>query len=211
MKRNKYKKLLYSLVYKMCLSFLTLQAYSQDTITVMTHNVLAFSGHPKVTHEIDTTILAKAISYYKNKNIDVLVLQECPAENYVKILADSLNLNYAFFKTKSSGNNTFPYGFSRCIMSKYEIIETFDLNTTKFEIPDTIYQRHLGSVILRTPVGFIQVTGLHLCANWGKKFRENNRMQELDVMLSYVPKCDSCVANIVAGDLNSRPSIYIIK
>jgi len=96
-------------------------------------------------------------------------------------------------------------GKSRCIMSKYEIEETFDLNKNKVEIPDTLFQRHLGSVILRTPIGKIQFTGLHLCANHGNRFRENTRMKELDVMLSYVQNCDSCVANIVAGDFNSKP------
>lgn len=194
-------------MYNICLflCLLTLPARSQERFTVLTHNVLAFSGHPKETHEIDTTILRKAISYYKGKNVDMLVLQECPSEKYIKILADSLDFNFTFFRGKYSGSNTYPYGFPGCIMSKYEIVDTFDLNTTKVEVQDAVFQRHLGSVVLKTPMGLIQLIGLHLCANWGGEFREGTRLRELDVLLKAVPKCDSCVAHIVAGDFNSKP------
>lgn len=206
MKRTKLKFSLYPLVFQVCLFFLISNVYAQDTINILSHNVLAFSGHPKKTHEIDSAILEEAISYYKSKRPDILILQECPPEKYVSVLADSLNFNYLFFKTKSSGSDVYPYGFPGCIMTRYQIVESFDLNAEKLDIPDSICQRHMGNALVETPLGLIQLTALHLCANWGKRFRENTRMEELHVLFNDLPEYESCLAHIIAGDFNSQPS-----
>lgn len=206
MKRTNLKFPLYSLVFQVCLFFLISNVYAQDTINILSHNVLAFSGHPKKTHKIDSAILGEAISYYKSKRPDILILQECPPEEYVGKLADSLNFNYLFFKTKSSGSEVYPYGFPGCIMSRYPILKSSDLNAERLDIHDSICQRHMGNALIKTPQGLIQISALHLCANWGKRFRENTRLEELHVLFNDLPEYESCVAHIIAGDFNSKPS-----
>lgn len=195
----------YTLVFNICMVVLISNVNAQDTVNILSHNVLAFSGHPKKTHEIDNDILSEAISFYKSKNPDILILQECPTEHYVRLLAESLNFNYVFFKTKSSGSKVYPYGFPGCIMTRYHILESFDLNTERLDIPDSICQRHMGNALVETPLGLIQVTALHLCANWGGRFRENTRLKELEVLFNEMPDYTSSAAHIIAGDFNSLP------
>jgi endonuclease/exonuclease/phosphatase family metal-dependent hydrolase len=184
-------------------SLLSLELHSVDTIKVLTHNVLAFSGHPKQTHPTDPEILRQAIGFYASLDVDVLVLQECPSEEMVSVLAEGLGFNYTFFVTKGSSGLTYPYGFPGAILSRFPMAEPFDLNVEVPHISDTIFRRHMGSVLLHTDEGNIQVTGVHLCSNWGGRNREVTRMKELEVMMEYLPGCDSCIARIVAGDFNS--------
>jgi endonuclease/exonuclease/phosphatase family metal-dependent hydrolase len=187
------------------LSFLTLQVFALGSIKIITHNVLAFSGHPKKIHQTDSMVFAKAVDFYKNLQLDIIILQECPPEQYIKKLAKKLNSNYVFFEAKYPGNTTFPYGFPGCIITKYPIVHSFDVNVVQPNIADSIFQRHAGQVIIKTEDGPIQITGIHLCANWGNVNRESTRMSELDILFSKLPSCDSCIANIIAGDFNSLP------
>lgn len=205
MKRNSILSFFKSSLYTVLFSLTTFQVYSQDTITLITHNVLAFSGHPKEIFITDTSILQNAISFYESMDADILVLQESPPEKYIRILADSLDYNYSFFNTKEDGDSIYPYGFPGCILTKYPILQTFDFTIDLVNIPDTIFSRSSGEVILSTPIGLIQVTGLHLCADWGKRFRETTRVKELDLLLKNLQQCESCIASFVVGDFNSRP------
>jgi endonuclease/exonuclease/phosphatase family metal-dependent hydrolase len=176
-----------------------------NSIIIVSHNVLAFSGHPKDIHEIDTVILQRAIKFYRELNTDILVIQESPSEGYVQILADSLGFNYFFLQEKFLGNKEYPYGFPGCILSKFPFKETFDYNKKKSQIPDSIFQRHWGGVKVETTLGIIQLHSVHLCADWGGQYRESTRMTELAFLLKEVQTCDSCIANIIVGDFNSLP------
>jgi endonuclease/exonuclease/phosphatase family metal-dependent hydrolase len=150
-------------------------------------------------------ILERAIEFYKELNIDILVIQESPAEDYVKILADRLGFNYFFLQEKFSGNKEYPYGFPGSILSKFPFKETIDYNKKFPQISDSIFQRHWGGVEIETSLGLIQLHSVHLCANWGGEFRESTRMAELSYLLKEVQTCDSCIIKIIAGDFNSLP------
>jgi len=184
---------------------LSLYGYSQDTITVLTHNVLAFSGHPIEIHHTDSIILQNAIAFYREINPDIIILQECPAIENVKKLADSLLYDFEFFKPRFQGNDQYPYGFPGCVMTRFPIIESYDFLNDREGIPDSIFERHFGMVKLETENGTIQVTGLHLCADFNGKFREGTRLREIDLALTKIITCDTCFLNILAGDFNSKP------
>jgi len=192
------------------LSHISLQA--QDTIKVLTHNVLAFSGYPKSKFITDTAIFNRAKEFYKNSKADIIILQECPEIQYIKALAEYLNYNFKYFKPKYKGNETYPYGFPGCVLTKYPITDTLDFNGGMKKGADSIFQRHFGIVNILTNKGKIQVTGLHLCADWGNKFRETTRLIEIDILQKTVLKCKDCFLQILAGDCNSIPgSIPINK
>jgi endonuclease/exonuclease/phosphatase family metal-dependent hydrolase len=178
---------------------------AQDTITVLTHNVLAFSGHPRDTHPTDSVVFRKAVDFYRQTRADILILQEAPPESTIRKLAVELNYACAYFTPKYAGDAVYPYGFPGCILSRFEISSSTDYNRAFPDMPDTLFQRHLGEVILRTPRGALQVIGLHLCADWGNTFRESTRLAELDYLFSRLVICDTCTATLAAGDFNSRP------
>ena len=181
------------------------QLVAQDTITVLTHNVLAFSGHPRDTHHIDSVVFRKAVDFYRQTNADILILQETPPESMMEKLAQELNYSYVYFSPKYQGDAVYPYGFPGCILSRFEITSSTDYNRAFPDMPDSLFQRHLGEVILQTPRGALQVIGLHLCADWGNVFRESTRLAELDYLFSRLVFCDTCTAILAAGDFNSRP------
>jgi endonuclease/exonuclease/phosphatase family metal-dependent hydrolase len=189
----------------LCFLLLPFSSFSQDTITLLSHNVLAFSGHPKDVHDTDTAVFNRALAYYKSLNADVIVLQEGPQELYVKKLAAALNFTYAFFKEGWAGNNQYPHGFPGCVISRFPILETTDQNQNRTHLVDSIFQRHLGFVKLKTPKGIVQVVGLHLCADFGGRFREGTRMKELEILFKTLPECKTCICTILAGDFNSKP------
>lgn len=184
---------------------INLPAFSQDTLRIMTHNVLAFSGHPKEYHKLDEDILNNGISFYRKMQVDLLLLQESPPEPYVQILADSLGFDYFFMQGKYKGGGNYPYGFPGTILSRYPVDLTFDFNAEVANVADSVFQRHLGTATLITPLGKLQVTGVHLCADWGGKFREGTRMKELELLFEYLPDCQDCIVRILAGDFNSTP------
>jgi endonuclease/exonuclease/phosphatase family metal-dependent hydrolase len=189
----------------LCFLLLPFSSFSQDTITLVSHNVLAFSGHPKEVHQTDTAVFNRALAYYKSLNADVIVLQEGPQELYVKKLAASLNFKYAFFKDGWAGNSQYPHGFPGCVISRFPILEIADQNQNRTHLADSVFQRHLGFVKLKAPIGIIQVVGLHLCADFGGRFREGTRMKELEILFETLPECKTCICTILAGDFNSKP------
>ena len=193
-------KTLFGIIFIFIFSLSRGQVPIDSSIIIVSHNVLAFSGHPKDINKPDTMILERAIKFYKELHIDILVIQESPSEDFVKILADGLGLNYFFLQTK------YLYGFPGCILSKFPFKQTFDYNKTISQLSDSIFQRHWGGVKVETSWGIIQLHSVHLCADWGGKFRESTRMKELTYLLNEVQTCDSCLANIVAGDFNSIPN-----
>jgi endonuclease/exonuclease/phosphatase family metal-dependent hydrolase len=181
-------------------------SFAQDTLRVLTHNVLAFSGHPKELHYTDTAIVEKAIEFYASLQPDILIIQESPAEETIEYMAKKLNFQYAFFQSAYKGDKTFPYGFPGAILTRYSIQDNFDLNKNRNTIADSIFQRFLGSVVIQTELGTIQVVGLHLCADWGNKFRENTRMNEITLLFNRIELCDSCITQLIVGDFNSTPT-----
>lgn len=187
------------------------QIINNKTIILVSHNVLAFSGHPKDIHKIDTLILEEAIKYYKNLNVDILVIQESPSEEYVRILAERLGFNYFFLHGKFKGNNEFPYGFPGSILTKFPIVEQDDFNIRFSNLHDTLFQRHWGGVTIRTNLGLMQLYSLHLCADWGGMNREKTRIVELKLLLKEIKKCDSCISTFVVGDFNSIPNSIPFK
>lgn len=180
----------------------------QDTVSVMTHNVLAFSGHPKELHHLDTNIFNRAIRFYREKNPDILVLQECPPERYVSKLADSLGYHYRYFKTGWTGNEVFPYGFPGSVLCKYPIKKAFDFQLNRGQVADSLFQRHLGFVKIPFRDKNISLGAMHLCANYDGRFRENTRLNEIDIMFRNFKRFNkehNADIFILAGDFNSTP------
>jgi len=174
-------------------------------LTVISHNVLAYAGHPDSVWITNNDIVVKAVEFYKIHDPDIIVLQEAPVESVVATLAELLNFNYVYFNQGSPGSTQYPYGFPGAILSHFDIHNPRDFNKNNPEKPSYIFQRHLGSATIETPSGPVFVVASHLCANWGGVFREETRMAEVQYVKENVKFCDQCKLNIWASDFNFKP------
>jgi len=200
MKNNLVAYLFYTLLF---VSSIT--TFAADTITVISHNVLAFSGHPTKIHKTDHLVVQQAIEFYRKTKADIILLSESPSEETIRILADSLNYHYAFYTANWNGNTEYPYGFPGCILTKFPISKSIDYNKDRNNIADSLFQRFWGSCYLTTKYGKARITGVHLCANFDRN-RESNRIAELNLLFTNIDTCNDCAFDILAGDFNSLPN-----
>lgn len=173
-------------------------------IQVMTHNVLAYAGHPTTIHKTDSIILNDAVTFYKEMNPDILVIQESPIEEDIELLADALGYNYVFFKRKWTGSTDYPYGFPGAILTKFPITSTFDVQDNRSGIAADLFERYFGIAEIETDKGSIQIAAMHLCADFDR-FREDTRLEELEIVFDTVQKDDTFLATFIIGDCNSEP------
>jgi len=185
--------------------FFSVNCIASDSLRVISHNVLAFSGHPTDIHISNSSIIERAAEYYSSLRPDILVLQECPGESTIAYLAERLGYNYVFLTGLFKGNKNFPYGFPGAVLSPYKLTSIKDINLVRENLPDSIFQRHAGQVIVETESGNLSVTGLHLCADFDNRSHESTRLAEISALMNTLIPCDSCWLEILAGDFNSLP------
>lgn len=185
--------------------FLNIACSQKSDLTVISHNVLAFAGHPDSVWVTNNEMVIKAAELYESHNPDIIILQEAPEEPVIEMLAELLNFNYVYFSPGSAGSTQYPYGFPGAILSHYKIHDPEDFIKKFPEKPETVFTRHLGSAKVETPQGPIFILATHLCSNFGGVFREETRMAEVSYIKENVQFCDQCRLNIWAADFNFKP------
>jgi endonuclease/exonuclease/phosphatase family metal-dependent hydrolase len=184
-----------------------LSAKAQDSLTIVSHNVLAFAGHPTEIHRTDSALILKAAAFYKSQGADLVVLQECPEKEGIELLARAMGFHLVFLKQGWKGNPTsaYPYGFPGAILSRYPLTLRYDVHASTDTIPKGVYERHFGGAEIKTKKGTLLILGNHLCADYDGKFREETRLEELNFAFRKMPDCKNCIATVWAGDFNSKP------
>jgi endonuclease/exonuclease/phosphatase family metal-dependent hydrolase len=182
------------------------QAASEEPVRLVTFNVLGCRGFPaerggpiafpEPSSEL-CDVLAERITAWR---ADVVVLQEAPPEAVVRQLSERLGMNVAWFPGQVIPGPEWPFGFPGAILSRFEIERTADRASGVRASHDVRFERHWGDVDLNVRGETLRIAGLHLCADWGRVFRESTRLAELEAVLA------GPMPDVIAGDLNCVPT-----
>ncbi len=161
----------------------------QDTLTVMSYNVLRFDGNTTVR----AAYIKKTIDYVKP---DIVVLQEIEHQSGIDLLLNNVfNVDSTVFAAGPLPSNQYMKSGIIYRTSAFDLTSNVSLSTVLRDIPG--YTLSIKNA--HTNVAPFTVFGAHLKASQGE---EDQRWQEAKILYDYVAKQDSNFHYIMAGDFN---------
>ncbi len=125
---------------------------------------------------------------------DIITLSEAPEEDAVALMAQALEMNYAFFSSTE--------GFPGAILTRFELRSSEDRPYKGGErCPRELFTRHFGRALLGTPDGELAVCSIHL-------HPMNNEVRERECAAAMEVLADDLAAKrslLLQGDFNYGP------